>query len=104
MEQPAATILLHRRFNPVQPLLVYTVEVDGRPEAELALSQRRSVQVTPGRHRLQAKVLWMSSQALEVEVEPGASLSVEIGPDVKHLWKMVASPKTFLRVEAAQGP
>jgi hypothetical protein len=101
MEQSPATIHLHRRVKPVQPLLVYTVDIDGRAAAELAVAQRRSVEVTPGRHRVQAKVLWMSSPDLEVEVDLGASVTIEIGPDMKHLWNMFARPKKFLRVDAA---
>jgi hypothetical protein len=101
MEQPSTSIHLHRRVRPVQPLLVYTVDIDGRPAAELAVAQHRSVEVAPGRHHVQANVLWMSSPDLEVEVEAGASVTVEIGPDMKHLWNMFARPRTFLRVEAA---
>lgn len=100
MKQPTATIVLHRRLNPVQPLLAYTVEVDRRSAAQLAVAQRRAIEVSPGRHRVQAKVLWMSSRPVDVDVEPGGSLTVEVGPDVRHLWKMVTSPKTFLHVEA----
>lgn len=99
MEQPTATIHLHRRLNVVQPLWVYTVEIDGSVVARLTVSQRQSLAVTPGRHRVQARALWWSSPALEVDVAPGATLTVEIGPDVKHLWNMIVSPGTFLHVE-----
>lgn len=101
MEQSPGTIHLHRRARPVQPLLVYSVDLDGRPAAELAVAQHRSLEVTPGRHRLQAKVLWMSSPDLEVQVDSGASVMIEIGPDMKHLWNMFARPRRFLLVEAA---
>ena len=101
MEQPSATLHLHRRVKPVQPLLVYAVEIDGRPVAELAVAQHRSVEVVPGRHHVQAKVLWMSSPELEVDLEAGSEVTIEIAPDMKHLWNMFARPKTFLHVEAA---
>jgi hypothetical protein len=100
MEQPTATLILHRRPNVVGPLWVYTVEIDGSLAARLAVSQRQSVTVTPGRHSVQARILWWSSPTLEVDVEPGATLTVEIAPDVKHLWNMVVKPQAFLHVEA----
>lgn len=98
MEKTTATIVLHRRPNVVQPLWVYTVEIDGNPAARLAVSQRQTVAVLPGRHRVRAKALLWSSGTLEVEVERGSTLTVEIGPDVKHLWNMVLNPRTFLHV------
>ena len=100
MEQPTATLQLHRRANAVGPLWVYTVEVDGSLAARLAVSQRQSVAVTPGRHSVQAKALWWSSGTLEVDVQPGTTLTLEIAPDVKHLWNMAVKPRTFLHVEA----
>jgi hypothetical protein len=100
MEQPMATIVLHRRPNVVQPLWVYTVEIDGSPAARLAVSQHEAIAVLPGRHRVQAKALLWSSPSLEVDVEPGSTLTVEIGPDVKHMWNMVVHPRSFLHVEA----
>lgn len=99
MEQPTATIVLHRRPNVVQPLWIYTVEIDGSPAAHLAVSQRQSVAVSAGRHHVQAKALFWSSRIVECDVAPGSTLAVEIGPDVKHLWNMVISPRTFLHVE-----
>jgi hypothetical protein len=101
MKQPTATIHLHRRTNVVQPLIVYLVEVDGEVAASLTVGQRQAVSVAPGRHRLQAKALFWASPELEVEVEADASLTVEIAPDVKHLWNMVLRPSTFLQVEQA---
>lgn len=61
MNSSTATILLHRRINVVQPALFYRVIVDEQQVARLAVSQRRTVGVAPGRHTLQARVLWMSS-------------------------------------------
>ena len=101
MEQQAATIHLHRRLRPVQPLLIYAVHVDGLPVAELAVAQSCSLQVAPGLHQVQARVLWMSSLNLEVEVDAGTSVTVEISPDMRHLWNMFARPKKFLQVQAA---
>lgn len=101
MEEPTATIVLHRRPNIVQPLWIYTIEVDGNWVARLAVSGRESVDVTSGRHVVRARALWWSSPALEVDVEPGGSLTLEVAPDVKHLWNMVVRPRGFLHVEAA---
>jgi hypothetical protein len=100
MEQSTATIHLHRRPTVVQPLWIYTVEVDGSPVACLTVSHRQSVDVPPGHHRVRARALWWASPTLELDVEPGASLSVDIGPDVRHLWNMVVRPSAFLQVEA----
>lgn len=102
MEQPMAIIVLHRRPNAIQPLWVYTVEIDGSLAARLAVSQREAISVLPGPHRVQAKALFWSSPSLEVDVEPGSTLTVEIGPDIKHLWNMVVHPRSFLHVE--EGP
>jgi hypothetical protein len=100
MNASQAQILLHRRVSVVQPALRYAVEVDERLVRRLAVSQRHAVDVTPGRHNVQAKVLWMSSPALAVDVAPGESLHVDIKPDVRHLWNMFVRPSRFLRVDA----
>jgi hypothetical protein len=100
MESPRASILLHRRINAVQPALLYAVNIDERRVGRLAVSQRQTVGVAPGRHTVQAKVLWMSSPELAVDVAPGQSVHVEIGPDVRHLWNMAFRPHRFLRVDA----
>jgi hypothetical protein len=102
MEPLDARILLHRRINVVQPALLYRVNVDERQVARLAVSQRRTVGVLPGRHTVQAKVLWMSSPELPVDVAPGQSVQVDIGPDVRHLWNMALRPHRFLRLDAVQ--
>ncbi len=99
MESESATILLHRRPSLVQPALAYKVEVDERPSARLWAGQRQAVNASPGRHKIQAKVLWMSSPSLTVEVEAGQSQTVTIAPDVRHIWNMFLRPNHFLRVE-----
>ena len=100
MNSPTATILLHRRTNVVQPALLYRVNVDEQQVARLAISQRRTVGVAPGRHTVQARVLWMSSPELAVDVVDGQSVQIDIGPDVRHLWNMAFRPRRFLRVDA----
>jgi hypothetical protein len=95
-----ARIVLHRRINVVQPVLLYRVNVDDQQVARLAVSQRRTVGVAPGRHTVQAKVLWMSSPEFAVDVADGQSVQVDIGPDVRHLWNMALRPRRFLRVDA----
>lgn len=102
MEPPSATILLHRRPNVVQPLWVYTVEVDDRVAAHLVFAQREAVEVPVGRHSVQAKVLWWSSRVLPVELGAGESVTVEIAPDVRHLWNMAVRPSRFLRIDVAR--
>jgi hypothetical protein len=101
MNEPHAQILLHRRVSPVQPALLYRVEVDHRPVTRLAVSQRHTVEVAAGRHSIQAKVLWMSSPTLAVDVAAGQSLHVDVKPDVHHLWNMALRPKQFLRVNVS---
>jgi hypothetical protein len=100
MNSPNATIFLHRRINVVQPALRYRVNVDEQLVARLAVSQCRTVGVAPGRHTVQATVLWMSSPELDVDVADGQSVRIDIGPDVRHLWNMAFRPRRFLRVEA----
>jgi hypothetical protein len=100
MDEHQAQILLHRRVSPMQPALLYTVEVDEQPVTRLAVSQRYALEVTPGRHKIQAKVLWMSSPALAVDVAAGQSLHVDVKPDVRHVWNMALRPKHFLRIDA----
>jgi hypothetical protein len=100
MNSPNATILLHRQINVVQPALLYRVNVDEHQVARLAISQRRTVGVAPGRHTVQARVLWMSSPELAVDVADGQSVQIDIAPDVRHLWNMAFRPRRFLRVDA----
>jgi hypothetical protein len=91
---------LHRRINVVQPALRYRVSVDEQQVVRLAVSRRCAVGVAPGRHTVRAKVLWMSSPALAVDVADGQSVQVDISPDVRHLWNMAFRPRQFLRVDA----
>lgn len=101
-EQLTATIILHRRANVVQPLIVYLAEVDGQVAAGLTVGERHSVAVTPGRHTVQAKALFWSSPKVEVDVAPEGSLTVEIAPDVRHLWNMIVRRGSFLHVEVGR--
>lgn len=101
VKQSTATLQLRRRLNVVHPLIVYVVEIDGQVAAELTIGKRDSVAVVPGRHRLQVKALFWSSRELEVEVEAGQTSTIEIAPDVRHLWRMVVKPGTFLHMERA---
>ncbi len=97
--EPTAAIQIHRRPTVVQPLMVYFIEIDGEEAASLTPGQRDTVHVTPGPHRLQAKALFWSSPELEVNVDAGALLIVDVAPDVKRLWNLVAHRHAFLHVE-----
>lgn len=96
-----STINIHRRPAVVQPALRYRVFIDGAVVAKLALTQHHVATVTPGRHSIQLKVLWMSSAPLVVDVAPGETLNVDVSPDAKHFWKEFTRPATFLHAELA---
>lgn len=83
----------------VQPLIVYFIEIDGEEATSLTAGQRDTVDVSPGRHRLQAKSLFWSSPELEVNVDAGSMLTVDVAPDVKRLWNLVVRRHAFLHLE-----
>jgi hypothetical protein len=101
METENATILLHRRANVVQPVLVYRVEIDEHLEARHAVSQRPAAMVPAGQHKVKARVMCWSSLAQPVNVAPGETVTVDIGPDVRHLWNMFVKPYRFIKVNVA---
>jgi hypothetical protein len=96
-----SAIEIHRRASVVQPALRYRVLIDGVVVSKLALSQHHVATVTPGRHSIQVKVLWMSSKSLTVDVAPREVVKVDVWPDAKHFWNEFTKPTTFLRTELA---
>jgi hypothetical protein len=97
----SSTIEIQRRPSVVQPALRYRVLIDGVVVAKLALSQHHGATVTPGRHSVQVKVLWMSSKPHAVDVEPDEVVKVDVWLDAKHFWTEFTRPATFLHAEFA---
>jgi len=92
---------IHRRPAVVQPTIRYRVYVDGVIVAKLAMSKHLTATVTPGRHSIQARVFWMSSAPLEVDIAAGETVRVDVTPDAKHFWNEFTRPATFLHAKLA---
>jgi hypothetical protein len=58
----------------------YRIEVDGKPAGRLRPRGQLTVEVSPGAHRIQARIDWSGSPALGVHVSAGQTLSVYVGP------------------------
>jgi hypothetical protein len=72
----------------------YCVFVDGIEVALLKGREFVTIRVTPGQHRVEAKMDWCKSRAVNVEVESGECLRFQIGCYVRfpYLWRIILFP------------
>src|SRR4051812_8886184 len=65
----------------------YRIEVDGAEVGRLRRGQELVVDVAPGEHRVCARIDWTGSEAISVQVAPGATASVAVSPKNGSSWR-----------------
>jgi hypothetical protein len=73
----------------------YRVLVDGSERGRVSNGSEIRVDVAPGRHRVQVKIDWCGSPAVDVDVEEGMVQVLDCGPNATPLTLMYY---VFLRV------
>lgn len=63
----------------------YLILVDGSEAGRIGNGAEVRVQVQPGRHRVQLKIDWCASPALDVDVPDGAAQTLDCGPNATPL-------------------
>jgi hypothetical protein len=58
----------------------YVIEVDGQRRGRVRLGRKLSIAVPPGRHRVQARIDWSGSVAVEVDVATGVEVRLIVEP------------------------
>jgi hypothetical protein len=58
----------------------FRLDVDGEPRGTVRRGQVLELEVPAGRHAVRARIDWTGSPTLEVDVEPGASVTVVVKP------------------------
>ena len=76
-------------------LRAYRIFVDGEQRAEINRNSEVAVATSAGRHRVQLKIDWASSPAIEVDVRNGKSEIIECRSNVK--LALILLYITFLR-------
>lgn len=66
----------------------YRVLVDGSERGRVGNGGEIRVLVEPGRHRVQVKIDWCGSPAVDVDVEEGVAQVLECGPNATQLTLM----------------
>jgi len=74
----SAKIRLHRKSNIAASIRKLEILVDGQKIGNIANGKEQSFEVTPGRHRIQVKLL-SDSEPLDVELSPNSTLELECG-------------------------
>lgn len=58
----------------------YRVKVDGENRGRVARGGRVEIEVSPGRHTVQATIDWTGSPVVEIDVPEGSSVSLCVEP------------------------
>lgn len=59
----------------------YKIDVDGVTEGLLPRGGSIQIHVTAGRHRVQARIDWMGSPTVDIDVPPGGQVTLEVRPN-----------------------
>ena len=77
MQRPRA-IEVTRKHAYNAMLRAIRIEIDGREVGKLRNDQTASFPVSPGSHRLVAKIDWMGSKAIDIDVREGEVQTVTV--------------------------
>ena len=80
-----AELIVRRRSALQDRLRDYIVLVDGSEHARVANGSEIRVHVQPGRHRVQLKIDWCGSPAVDVDVPDGGAQVLDCGPNANPL-------------------
>jgi hypothetical protein len=81
-----AELIVRRRTGVLQDMARdYIVLVDGNERGRVADGQEIRLHVEPGRHRVQLKIDWCSSPAIDVDVPAGGAQVLDCGPNATPL-------------------
>lgn len=75
-------VICRERSNWQDLLRDYEIVLDGRRVSTVSNGAEASLAVAPGRHSVQMKIDWCTSPAFEVNVEAGATVLLECGPNI----------------------
>lgn len=73
-------VSLRRGTAYADQLRVYLVLVDGARAGKIGDSGTLTISVPPGRHTIQLKIDWCSSEAIDFEVREGDVVKFQCGP------------------------
>ncbi|MFS2027542.1 hypothetical protein [Massilia sp. CT11-137] len=77
-----AELIVRRRAGVLQDMARdYIVLVDGNERGRVADGQEIRLHVEPGRHRVQLKIDWCGSPAVDVDVAEGSAQVLDCGPN-----------------------
>jgi hypothetical protein len=80
-ETGSSTLVVQRRRVLWRDRLrAYAVLIDGVGSGEVRAGDERRIEVSPGSHVVQGKIDWASSNPIQVEIAPGATCVVALGP------------------------
>ncbi len=81
-----STLIIRRKHVPLRDRLRdYVIVVDGREVARVADGADVHIPVTAGRHVVQLKIDWCSSNSMDITVDTGSETMLECGPNAKPL-------------------
>ena len=81
-----AELIVRRRAGVLQDMARdYIVLVDGNERGRVADGQEIRLDVEPGRHRVQLKIGWCGSPAVDVDVPEGSAQVLDCGPNANPL-------------------
>jgi hypothetical protein len=80
-----AELIVRRRAASQDQMCKYVVLVDGGERGRVGNDSEIRVHVEPGRHRVQLKVNWCRSPAVDVDVPGGGKQVLDCGPDTSPL-------------------
>jgi hypothetical protein len=101
-----AVIALHRPLEATNAGRRYKIYVDGVKVAAVRVGKTIEIPVTPGEHRVKAKLDWCSSPEVVINVVAGqpSNLAVEtVGPIYAMLANQLFRPSRYLALVSATG-
>jgi hypothetical protein len=91
-----ASVVVSRPVSGIFAFRRLTIRVDDGVVARLFRGRSARVEVEPGHHTIQARLDWAKSPPIEVGVEAGAEVVVEVMAPWSALWRTWATPSRAL--------
>jgi hypothetical protein len=79
----SSRISLKREQQYADSLRKYTLFLDGKESGTISKDEEKKIQISPGKHNIELKIDWCTSNKLEFEIKPNQKLNFFCGSNLK---------------------
>jgi len=94
-------LLIHRISEFENRARKIKIELDGTPFAKIKNGEDLELEIPSGKHTLQAKIDWCSSNLIELDIDNSSKIKVVLSSGSgSALYRMIFSTKDYLKLTA----